>query len=74
MNTIQSNQAHVYFWALPVGTKFEHKSETWEKTAEEQATDSNGKEWRFEVHYGCIIQKEVANEIGIEKDGYRPLN
>ena len=73
MRTITKNQAHVYFWTLPIGTEFIHKGEKWTKTDEEKAIDSGGKEWRFEIHYGCVIDKELADEIGIEKDGHIPI-
>lgn len=71
---LPEDKAHVYFYTLPVGTKYIHKGEQYTKIGEECAKDSNGKEWRFEMHYGCVIDKALADEIGIEKTGHRPID
>jgi len=74
MTELRSNQVHVYFYSLPTGATFEHKGETYKKIGEESVTDSNGKEWRFEIHYGCVIGKGVASKFKIKKVDYRPVN
>lgn len=71
---LATNQVQIYFYALPIGTKFIHKGEKWKKIAEEKATDSKGKEWRFEIHYGCILNINDANKLKIKKDDYRPID
>ena len=73
MKTLKEDQVHVYFYTLPNGTKFIHKGEEWVKIEEEKAKDSDGKQWRFEVHYGCFIPRELAEEINLKKEDHRPL-
>ena len=63
---------HVYFYALPINSEFFHKEEKWKKTGEETAKDSKGKEWRFEIHYGCVVSVEDAEKMNIKQEDYRP--
>ena len=46
---------HVYFYSVPVKYSFAHKGEWYRKIGEEKVVDSTGKEWCFEVHYGCMV-------------------
>lgn len=74
MKALSKNKVHIYFYALPIGTKFIHKGEKWKKTGKEKATNGKGKEWRFEIHFGCIISKYMAKKLNIKKKDYRPLD
>jgi len=65
---------HVYFYALPIGTKFEHKKELFIKIADEKAREiPSNKEWTFEIHYGCIIDRTMFELLGLSKKDIRPL-
>jgi len=64
---------HVYFWALPIGEKFVHKGEVYQKIEDEYVLDQQGKRWVFEPHYGCVITEEQFTELGLTNEAIRPL-
>jgi len=45
----------VYFHSVPMKYPFIHKGEWYRKIGEERVVDASGKEWHFEVHYGCMV-------------------
>ena len=62
---------HVYFWSLPVGTGFWHKTGWWVKTNEEEAFSANdGRRFVFEIHYGCVIHNQLATSLALEDDAF----
>ena len=64
--------SHVFFWSLPRGTGFWHKDGWWVKTGEERAYSiSDNENFVFEIHYGCVITLELAEQLNLEDGAYR---
>ena len=61
----------VYFHSIPIGEMFYHKGERWRKTEEEKAFSySDNKEYVFEVHHGCVIDYDRADELELRQEDY----
>lgn len=54
---------HAYFGSLPMGTAFTHQGKQYTKIGEERATDSKGKSWVFEIHYGCLVPNSMHGKV-----------
>lgn len=68
------NRKHVFFWALPIGTVFEHKGIIYEKTGEERAFDYRGnKSVVFDIKHGCLIPTKMFRDLGLRKESVRPI-
>jgi len=71
--------AHVYFYALPIGEKFTHQGETYVKLEDECAKQLTGpatdrREWTFEDHYGTLIPRARARQLHLPSNAFRPLH
>jgi hypothetical protein len=77
---LASSQAHLYFYALPVGEHFSHKGERYVKTGEESARSLDGSkprsggDWLFEAHYGVLIDQQRAKKLHVPQSAHRPVD
>ncbi len=67
--------AHVFAYAVPIGTELLHKGRWYRKTEDEHAVSlETGKQGVFEGHWGCLIPQEQAEKIWPEFKFLRPLD
>ncbi len=72
--TLAPDQAHVYFYALPIGERFVHQGKRYVKAGDEAARQGGQrKTWTFEAHYGCVIDKSRAKALKLPRSAHRPL-
>jgi hypothetical protein len=75
---IEQMIAHVYFYAIPIGTEFTWKGERYKKIANENSNYnvlllSESSKRTFEPHYGVVIEAKKALDLRISVSDYRPL-
>lgn len=70
--------AHVYFFTLPINTKFMYKGQAYKKVSNNQIhnakSDLTQKVETFGAQYGCVISKKQAQKFKIPANHYRPLD
>jgi len=70
---LENGLIHVHFYSLPLGAIFLHKGSFYEKIAEERVKQICGREWVFEIHYGCLISEEQFRSYSLSEADVRAI-